>query len=210
MGDFSNDFNNPKEENIMTKEQLKELVATNIAGQGNQVDTGSTLPAILNGIIDKMGEAAEIDDFEDFDETTAYQTGNVVRYGGKLYKFTANKDAGEWDATKVERTNVFSLLVDLIPATPLMVQSDGNTTAGTYQVPALTVEQVEQAYNAVVTGRGCIIVDHDETMHAYVNQADQLNDELSIGILFYSSLVLTYTISGDAVVITYVELQPTE
>lgn len=194
----------------MTKKQLKELVATNIAGQGNQVDTGSTLPAILNGIVDKMGEAAEIDDFEDFDETTAYQTGDIVRYEGKLYKFTANKDAGEWDATKVERTNVFSLLVDLIPATPLMVQSDGNTTAGTYQVPALTVEQVEQAYNAVVTGRGCIIVDHDETMHAYVNQADQLNDELSIGILFYSSLILTYTISGDAVVITYVELQPTE
>lgn len=102
-------------------------------------------------------------------------------------------------------------IIDLIPAVPepqtaLMVQSESNTTVGGYQVPALSVEQVQQAYNAVVTGRGCIIVDHDETMHAYVNQADRLNDELSIGILFYSYMLLTYTISGDAVVITNTEI----
>lgn len=139
----------------MTPLELKALIAGTIAGQGNQIDAGSKLPVILNGIIDLIPEIPE-------------------------------------------------------PETALMIQSAGNTTAGTYQVPALTAEQVQQAYNAVVTGRGCIIVDHDETMHAYVNQADQLNDELSIGILFYSSLVLTYTLSGDAVTITYVELQPTE
>lgn len=102
-------------------------------------------------------------------------------------------------------------IMDLIPTIPepvaaLMVQSANNTTVGGFQVPELTGEQVTQAYNAVVTGRGCIIVDHDETMHAYVNQADELNDELSIGILFYSSLLLTYTISGNTVVITHVEL----
>lgn len=139
----------------MTKDELKALIAAKIAGQGNQIDAGSTLPAILNGIMDLIPTIPE-------------------------------------------------------PETALMIESAGNTTAGSYQVPALTVEQVTQAYNAVVSGRGCIIIDHDETMHAYVNQADKLNDELSIGILFYSSLVLTYTISADAVVITYVELQPTE
>lgn len=90
--------------------------------------------------------------------------------------------------------------------TVLMLQSENNTTVGGYSVPSLTVEQVQQAYNAVVTGRGCIIIDKDELMHAYVNQADQLNDELSIAILYYSSLILTYTISNDSVVITSVEL----
>lgn len=139
----------------MTKEQILALITANIAGQGNQIDAGSQLPAILEGIIGLIPEIPE-------------------------------------------------------PETALMIESAENTTVGSYQVPALTVEQVTQAYNAVVAGRGCIIVDHDETMHAYVNQADQLNDELSIGILFYSSLILTYTISSDAVVITYVELQPTE
>lgn len=162
----------------MTKEQLKDLIAATIAGQGNQIDAGSKLPVILNGIIDMI--PAVVDNLESDSSTDALSAKQGKAIAG------------------------------MIPETALIIQSDGNTTAGTYQVPALTVEQVEQAYNAVVTGRGCIIVDHDETMHAYVNQADQLNDELSIGILFYSSLVLTYTISGDAVVITYVELQPTE
>lgn len=159
----------------MAKEELKALITAKIAGQGNQVDVGSALPAILNGIIDLIPEV--IDNLESDSSTDALSAKQ-----GKAIKA-------------------------MIPDTALMIQSEGNTTAGSYQVPALTVEQVQQAYNAVVSGRGCIIVDHDETMHAYVNQADQLNDELSIGILFYSSLLLTYTISNDAVVITYVDLQ---
>ncbi len=125
----------------------------------------------------------------------------------------------EGQGTQIDASSVLPAILngimDLIPSIPdpecaLMVQSENYTTAGAYQVPALSVEQVTAAYNAVVGGRGCIIVDKDENMHAFVNQADNLNDELSIGILFYSSLVLTYTISSDAVVITYVELQPTE
>lgn len=135
----------------MTKEQILQMIASRVEGQGNQVDTGTALPTVLRGIIDLIPAVPE-------------------------------------------------------PQTALMVQSESNTTVGGYQVPALSVEQVQQAYNAVVTGRGCIIVDHDETMHAYVNQADRLNDELSIGILFYSYMLLTYTISGDAVVITNTEI----
>lgn len=135
----------------MTKQEIKDLVAAKIAGQGNQIDAGSTLPAILDGIIDLIPTIPE-------------------------------------------------------PVAALMVQSDNDTTVGGYQVPALTAEQVTQAYNAVATGRGCIIVDKNETMHAYVNQADALNDELSIGILFYSYMLLTYTVSGDSVIITNTEI----
>ena len=132
----------------MTKEQILSLVSSKIEGQGNQIDIGNALPAILRGIVELMPE----------------------------------------------------------PVAALMVQSANNTTVGGFQVPELTGEQVQQAYNAVVAGRGCIIVDHDETMHAYVNQADALNDELSIGILFYSSMLLTYTLSGDSVTITHTEI----
>lgn len=135
----------------MTKGQILALISSKIEGQGNQIDAGSTLPAILRGIIDLIPTIPE-------------------------------------------------------PVAALMVQSANNTTVGGFQVPELTGEQVQQAYNAVVAGRGCIIVDHDETMHAYVNQADALNDELSIGILFYSSMLLTYTLSGDSVTITHTEI----
>lgn len=166
----------------MTKEELKTLVAAKIAGQGMQIDAGSTLPTIFGELIDKV-----------FADSSAI--------GSLADLHTTAKNA---------LVAAINEVLASIPSGVLMIQSEGNTTAGTYQVPALTVEQVTAAYNAVVSGRGCIIVDHDETLHAYVNQADNLNGELSIGILFYSSLVLTYTISSDAVVITYVELQPTE
>lgn len=36
----------------MTKEQVKALVAAKIEGQGTNVDAGSALPAILNGILE--------------------------------------------------------------------------------------------------------------------------------------------------------------
>ena len=36
----------------MTKDEIKALIAAKIAGQGTNVDAGSVLPTILNGIID--------------------------------------------------------------------------------------------------------------------------------------------------------------
>lgn len=40
----------------MTKEQIKALIAANIAGQGTQVDLGGALPTILEAIIDAIPE----------------------------------------------------------------------------------------------------------------------------------------------------------
>lgn len=40
----------------MTKEEMKALVSTKIAGQGNQVDLGNALPELLNAIIDALPE----------------------------------------------------------------------------------------------------------------------------------------------------------
>lgn len=99
--------------------------------------------------------------------------------------------------------NILNGLLDLIGnAHAVIIQSTANTTAGGYQVPVLTPEDVTHAYNAVTSGRGAIIVDKDEVMHAFVNQADALNGELSIGILFYSYMLLTYTLTDNAVTIT--------
>lgn len=40
----------------MTKEEIKALVNSAIAGQGNQVDAGGALPGIINAIVDAIPE----------------------------------------------------------------------------------------------------------------------------------------------------------
>lgn len=52
----------------MSKDELKELVASKIAGQGTQVDLGNALPTILNEIIDQMGGGGSLTiDMKDVD-----------------------------------------------------------------------------------------------------------------------------------------------
>ena len=38
----------------MTTQEIKDLIASKIAGQGSAVDAGSALPEILNGIVDAL------------------------------------------------------------------------------------------------------------------------------------------------------------
>lgn len=41
-----------------------------------------------------------------FSTALSYSTGDIVYYANKLWKFTADKTAGEWDSTKVQQTSV--------------------------------------------------------------------------------------------------------
>ena len=84
----------------------------------------------------------------------------------------------------------------------LMIKSEANVAAGDYQVPQLTAEQVTNAHNAVVSGRGATIVDKDGVGHFVVNQADSLNDKVSIEIVFYKYMLLTYTLEGNNVTLS--------
>ena len=43
----------------MTKDEIKALISAKVAGQGNQVDVGGALPAILDAIVDAIPEVAE-------------------------------------------------------------------------------------------------------------------------------------------------------
>lgn len=135
----------------MTKQELKDLIRSNIEGQGNQVDSGSKLPIILNEIIDKIGgdidlseyaKLAEIDDFEEFDEETDYEKDAIIRKEGKLFQFTDDKDAGPWDASKVEQTNIFSILLGMIEE---MREFTPTVTISALQSSNLTAEQAAAA-----------------------------------------------------------------
>lgn len=59
----------------MTTEQIKDLIASKIAGQGNQVDSGGALSTILDAIVDSVADVPTIfnlpegvTEVEEFDE----------------------------------------------------------------------------------------------------------------------------------------------
>lgn len=76
----------------MTKEELKNLVATKISGQGNQVDLGNALTTILNELIDTKPERAPITiDLSSFDLSQNVDISSVIptnympQTGDKIY-----------------------------------------------------------------------------------------------------------------------------
>lgn len=48
--------------------------------------------------------------YEVFDTTKAYSANDIVLKGGKLYKFTASKPAGEWDDSKASVTTIKDII----------------------------------------------------------------------------------------------------
>ena len=65
-----------------------------------------------------------------FSTVTAYTAGDIVYYNNKLYKFTANKSAGAWDASKVTD---YSIKVNIEAASNALQEKLENGTV----VPAL-------------------------------------------------------------------------
>lgn len=88
----------------------------------------------------------------------------------------------------------------------IVIEADTNTTVGAYQAPKLTVDQVTTAYNAVVAAIPCTITDALGKQHFVVNQADTVGDVISIVILYYMEMIITYSIEGDSVIITHYDI----
>lgn len=61
--------------------------------------------------IEKISDMISVDDF---DNTQAYQTGDIVKYENKLYAFTKSHSAGNWNASDVESVTVVQkMLINL-------------------------------------------------------------------------------------------------
>lgn len=86
------------------------------------------------------------------------------------------------------------------------IQASANKAVNGYQVPDLTAEQVTQAYNAVVAGRSVTITDATGNYHLGVTQADVLNGDLAISLIYLNAMLLTYEISGSSVDIQFKNL----
>lgn len=125
----------------MTKNEIKAYVSRNIEGQGTNVDAGSVLPRILNGIVDAMTDTHELDDFEEFSESTNYSVGDIVRYDGSIYEFTSLKSAGAWDTTKVSATSVLEILSDSISS----LEADVKTLEDLHIAPEVTISALSSS-----------------------------------------------------------------
>ena len=104
-----------------TKAEFDELSSevTRISDSANEADlgiadeNGNVLARFENGHIrtknfdsSKNNANIGIDDVPVFNQEEDYDVGDVVMYDGLMYKFTSAHEAGEWDDTQVEQTNV--------------------------------------------------------------------------------------------------------
>lgn len=71
----------------MTKQEIKDLIAAKIAGQGNQVDSGGALAEILNAIADMAGDIPEFEFDKNYSEQEAQKAefSPVILVDGEKY-----------------------------------------------------------------------------------------------------------------------------
>lgn len=67
----------------------------------------------VDAIMDAIADVADMI-ADDFDDATAYTTGDVVKYEDVLYKFTSDHAAGAWDSSDVAETTVADLIAALV------------------------------------------------------------------------------------------------
>lgn len=126
---FARDFNKSfgyDYKKDMSKEELLAAVARFIAGQGNQAGT-EALAEILVNIIENT-TANSTDNFEQFDPTTSYVAGDIVRRGSGIYKFIVPHE-GEWSDEDVEPTTILDIIGDEVVQTHISAFAQSNLTA---------------------------------------------------------------------------------
>lgn len=173
---------------------------TTASGYGSHAEGGETTASGECSHADGM--YSNSDDFGE-DEPGAYMHGCGTGDDDRKNAFAIAADGsiyviglGGYDGTN--HTEALSLQ-ELFATSNIKVSR--NVTKNGYQVPDLTVEQVTQAYNAVVAGRSVTITDATENFHLAVTQADVINGGYAISLIYLNALLLTYEVTGNSVTI---------
>ena len=123
--DFNKDFSYDYKKD-MGKDELLAAIGRFIAGQGNQAGTEALAEILVNIVENSMPNST--DNFEQFDPTTAYVAGDIVRKGSGLYKFIVPHE-GEWSEEDVEATTLMDILGDEVVRTHISAFAQSNLTA---------------------------------------------------------------------------------
>lgn len=123
--DFNKDFSYDYKKD-MGKDELLAAIGRFIAGQGNQAGTEALAEILVNIVENSMSNST--DNFEQFDPTTSYVVGDIVRKGSGIYKFIVPHE-GEWSEEDVEPTTLLDILGDEVVRTHISAFEQSNLTA---------------------------------------------------------------------------------
>ncbi len=201
---FSRDFNKSfgyDYKKDMGKEELLAAVGRFIAGQGNQAGT-EALAEILVNIIENSA-ANSTDNFEQFDPTTSYVAGDIVRRSSGIYKFIVPHE-GEWSDEDVEPTTIMDIIGDEVVRTHISAFEQSNLTAEQAVEAGFSADIIkslwEKAHPTVkfidqmVTFNAMEETSHELSIHSAVFYAAAKNKMYKAALSLYADGRLVYNV----------------
>ena len=201
---FSRDFNKSfgyDYKKDMGKEELLAAVGRFIAGQGNQAGT-EALAEILVNIIENSA-ANSTDNFEQFDPTTAYVAGDIVRRGSGIYKFIVPHE-GEWSDEDVEPTTIMDIIGDEVVRTHISAFEQSNLTAEQAVEAGFSADIIKSLWekahptikfiDQMVTFNAMEETSHELSIHSAVFYAAAKNKMYKAALSLYADGRLVYNV----------------
>lgn len=201
---FSRDFNKSfgyDYKKDMGKEELLAAVGRFIAGQGNQAGT-EALAEILVNIIENSA-ANSTDNFEQFDPTTAYVAGDIVRRGSGIYKFIVPHE-GEWSDEDVEPTTIMDIIGDEVVRTHISAFEQSNLTAEQAAESGFSADIIKSLWekahptikfiDQMVTFNAMEETTHELSIHSAVFYAAAKNKMYKAALHLYADGRLVYNV----------------
>lgn len=202
---FARDFNKSFSYDYkkdMGKEELLAAIGRFIAGQGNQAGTEALAEILVNIVENSMSNST--DNFEQFDPTTSYVVGDIVRKGSGLYKFIVPHE-GEWSEEDVEATTLLDILGDEVVRTHISAFEQSNLTAEEAVQAGFSEEIIrslwEKAHPTIkfadqmVTFNSMEETTHEVSIHSAVFFAASKNKTYKAALSLYADGRLVYNVT---------------
>ena len=199
--DFNKDFSYDYKKD-MGKEELLAAIGRFIAGQGNQAGTEALAEILVNIVENSMPNST--DNFEEFDPTTAYVAGDIVRRGSGIYKFIVPHE-GDWSDADVEPTTLIDILGDEVVRTHISAFEQSNLTAEEAVQAGFTEEVIRSLWETahptikfadqMVTFNSMEETSHELSIHSTVFFAASKNKIYKAALYLYADGRLFYNVT---------------
>ena len=199
--DFNKDFSYDYKKD-MGKDELLAAIGRFIAGQGNQAGTEALAEILVNIVENSMPNST--DNFEQFDPTTAYVAGDIVRKGSGIYKFIVPHE-GEWSEEDVEPTTLMDILGDEVVRTHISAFAQSNLTAEEAVQAGFSEEIIRSLWEKVhptikfadqmVTFNSMEETSHELSIHSAVFFAASKNKTYKAALSLYADGRLVYNVT---------------